>query len=211
MGKEAKLFDPWTLSSRTCSSSSWTSKYTPPRLGKLELGSLVGHSSDLFPLGFAGSVKATSSPNLDSQSFLHFIFSANFRELIIMSVGCFSAFCQTWITINIKTLASQRVNPIVCREKALWKDFFPFFEASQGISFHLPPEHQRGSANVDSTQLSFLVHYFFEKNLDFKEDNWASLVVKNLPANAGDMGLIPDRGRSHMSWSLCTATIEPVL
>ena len=136
MGKEAKLFDPWTLSSRTCSSSSWTSKYTPPRLGKLELGSLEGHSSDLFPLGFAGSVKATSSPNLDSQSFLHFIFSANFRELIIMSVGCFSAFCQTWITINIKTLASQRVNPIVCREKALWKDFFSFL---WGISGHFLP------------------------------------------------------------------------
>ena len=26
-------------------------------------------------------------------------------------------------------------------------------------------------------------------------------VVKNLPANAGDMGSIPDLGRSHMPWS----------
>ena len=26
-------------------------------------------------------------------------------------------------------------------------------------------------------------------------------VVKNLPANAGDMGLIPGPGRSHMPWS----------
>ena len=26
-------------------------------------------------------------------------------------------------------------------------------------------------------------------------------VVKNLPANAGDMGLIPDPGRFHMPWS----------
>ena len=25
-------------------------------------------------------------------------------------------------------------------------------------------------------------------------------VVKNPPANAGDMGSIPDPGRSHMSW-----------
>ena len=25
--------------------------------------------------------------------------------------------------------------------------------------------------------------------------------VKNLPANAGDMGLIPDAGGSHMAWS----------
>jgi len=26
-------------------------------------------------------------------------------------------------------------------------------------------------------------------------------MVKNLSANAGDMGLIPDLGRSHMPWS----------
>ena len=26
-------------------------------------------------------------------------------------------------------------------------------------------------------------------------------VVTSLPANAGDMGLIPDPGRSHMPWS----------
>ena len=26
-------------------------------------------------------------------------------------------------------------------------------------------------------------------------------MVKNLPANAGDMGLIPDPGRSHMPWN----------
>ena len=26
-------------------------------------------------------------------------------------------------------------------------------------------------------------------------------MVKNLPANAGDMGSIPDPGRSHISWS----------
>ena len=27
------------------------------------------------------------------------------------------------------------------------------------------------------------------------------LMVKNLPANERDMGLIPDLGRSHMQWS----------
>ena len=58
---------------------------------------------------------------------------------------------------------------------------------------------------------SWFTTFLKKKNLDFKEDNRASLVVKNLPANAGDMGLITDPGRSHMSWSLCTATIEPVL
>ena len=29
----------------------------------------------------------------------------------------------------------------------------------------------------------------------------AGSVVKNLPANAGDTGLIPDSGRFHMLWS----------
>ena len=37
-------------------------------------------------------------------------------------------------------------------------------------------------------------------------------VVKNPPANAGDMGWIPDPGRSHMLWGkACTTTTEPVL
>ena len=36
-------------------------------------------------------------------------------------------------------------------------------------------------------------------------------VVKNPPANAGDMGLIPGLGRSHMQLSTWAATIEPVL
>ena len=41
-------------------------------------------------------------------------------------------------------------------------------------------------------------------------------VVKNLPANAGDMGSIPGPGRSHMLWDdwahpPATCTLEPVL
>ena len=38
-------------------------------------------------------------------------------------------------------------------------------------------------------------------------------VVKNPPANAGDMGSIPGPGRSHMSEqpSPCTTTAEPAL
>ena len=39
-------------------------------------------------------------------------------------------------------------------------------------------------------------------------------VVKNLPANAGDTGLSPGLGRSHMpqsNLSLCTTTTEPAL
>ena len=40
-------------------------------------------------------------------------------------------------------------------------------------------------------------------------------VVKNLPASAGDMGLITDRERSHAHAAeqlrMCAVTIEPVL
>ena len=38
-------------------------------------------------------------------------------------------------------------------------------------------------------------------------------VVKNPPTSAGDKGLIPDLGRSHMRWSISpgTTTAEPVL
>ena len=34
------------------------------------------------------------------------------------------------------------------------------------------------------------------------QDFSGSPVVKNLPANAGDMGLIPGPRRSHMPWSI---------
>ena len=48
-----------------------------------------------------------------------------------------------------------------------------------------------------------------------KEGFPSGLVVKNLPANAGDTGLIPDRGRPipHTTEQLspCTTAIEPVL
>ena len=37
------------------------------------------------------------------------------------------------------------------------------------------------------------------KNLDLGFPGGA--VVKNLPANAGDMGLNPGPGRSHVSWN----------
>ena len=41
-------------------------------------------------------------------------------------------------------------------------------------------------------------------------------MVKNPPVSAGDMGLIPDLGRSHMPWSMwqlrpCATTTESVL
>ena len=36
-------------------------------------------------------------------------------------------------------------------------------------------------------------------------------MVKNPPANAGDMGSIPGPGRSHMKLSPCTTTTEPAL
>ena len=35
---------------------------------------------------------------------------------------------------------------------------------------------------------------------DFRLDFPGGSVVKNPPANAGDMGLIPGLGRSHMPW-----------
>ena len=51
------------------------------------------------------------------------------------------------------------------------------------------------------------------------EDFPGDLVVKNLPVNAGDMGLIPGLGRSHMPWDneahvpqlLSPPALEPVL
>ena len=57
---------------------------------------------------------------------------------------------------------------------------------------------------------------FFLNKGKKKSLSWAfpvASVVKNLPANAGDMGSIPDWGRSHMpqeQLSLWVATIEPV-
>ena len=36
-------------------------------------------------------------------------------------------------------------------------------------------------------------------------------VVKNLPASAGHAGVIPAMGRSHMLWSPCATTAEPML
>ena len=41
-------------------------------------------------------------------------------------------------------------------------------------------------------------------NINFKNegrDFTGGAVIKNPPANAGDMGLIPGPGRSHMPWS----------
>ena len=35
-------------------------------------------------------------------------------------------------------------------------------------------------------------------------------VVKNPPASAGDAGVTPAMGRSHMLWSLCATTAELV-
>ena len=43
-------------------------------------------------------------------------------------------------------------------------------------------------------------HYLYKDrigNMDFT----GGTVVKNMPANAGDMGLIPGLGRAHMPWS----------
>ena len=42
------------------------------------------------------------------------------------------------------------------------------------------------------------------ENKQIQEKIWGfpdGSVVKNLPANAGDMGSIPGPGRSHMPWS----------
>ena len=38
-------------------------------------------------------------------------------------------------------------------------------------------------------------------DLDLLVQGFSGAVVKNPPANAGDMGLSPGLGRSHMSWS----------
>ena len=45
------------------------------------------------------------------------------------------------------------------------------------------------------------------------EDFPSGTVDKNPPANAGDMGLIPGPGRSHMpqNYNLCATTTKPTL
>ena len=43
----------------------------------------------------------------------------------------------------------------------------------------------------------------------FKNGFPAGPVAKNPPANAGDTGLIPGLGRSHMPWSLLARTTVP--
>ena len=52
------------------------------------------------------------------------------------------------------------------------------------------------ASTVQSEETSHLC-YINEEDLDFP----GGTVVKNLPANAGDTGLIPGLGRSHMPWS----------
>ena len=43
---------------------------------------------------------------------------------------------------------------------------------------------------------------YSESPIRFSEEGFpGGAVVKNLPANAGDMGSSPDPGRSHMPWS----------
>ena len=51
------------------------------------------------------------------------------------------------------------------------------------------------------------MHLKLFHNRDFP----AGVVVKNSPANAGDMGLSPGPGRSHLLQSPCTTTTEPAL
>ena len=45
------------------------------------------------------------------------------------------------------------------------------------------------------------VYYRICSKEDEKRDLPGGPVVKNPPANAGDMGLIPGLGRFHMAWS----------
>ena len=45
------------------------------------------------------------------------------------------------------------------------------------------------------------IYVYLKKFLKFKNKGFPGVsVLKNLPANAGDMGLIPDPGRSPMLW-----------
>ena len=59
--------------------------------------------------------------------------------------------------------------------------------------------------------------YFFAGKDTWRESSWdfpGGTVVKNLPANAGDMGSIPGPGRfpdATEQLSLCATTTEPAL
>ena len=57
-----------------------------------------------------------------------------------------------------------------------------------------------GFGNVGVTGRESTAWWYRDKN-DLLENFPGGLVVKNLPANAGDMASIPDPGRSHMQQS----------
>ena len=58
-------------------------------------------------------------------------------------------------------------------------------------------EFQFGIGKNNSNSNNFVIIYF-DKNCHYKS---GGTVVKNPPANAGDMGSIPGPGKSHMPWS----------
>ena len=63
---------------------------------------------------------------------------------------------------------------------------------------------QRRHTDVQQTHemMCNIAHYQRNENQNYNEGGFpGGSVVKNLPANAGDMGSIPDPGRSHMQWS----------
>ena len=55
-------------------------------------------------------------------------------------------------------------------------------------------------ASIDWVLSSFSTS-FKKKKKNKKQGFPGGSVVKNLPANAGDMGLVLDLGRPHMPWS----------
>ena len=59
--------------------------------------------------------------------------------------------------------------------------------------------------------LSHQVHFWKTRIKNMPEDFPGGSMVKNPLVSAGDAGVIPAMGRSHMLWSLCATTAKPVL
>ena len=74
-------------------------------------------------------------------------------------------------------------------------------ETESGVVMNLEPVLQSEVSQKEKNKYHILMHIYgiYQNGID--RDFPGGSVVKNLPANAGDMGSISGPGRSHMLWS----------
>ena len=133
-----------------------------------------------------------------------------------------SAFCKSGVNQTLRPVVSGIVLMDLQNSTRLWNVVFPTtnlsWEPQCGWLTHLPTWHhtlslQPGKLAAWWVQSMFIIFYILHinnisdvsvfKHLNLKNcgDFPGGAVVKNPPANAGDTGLSPGPGRSHMPWS----------